>query len=271
LFHNGFVRNHTGNKENAVDAFLSKHQDKITGSLFCPDRLIFKGHLPISYAQGMENFLANHGILLKDFKAFGPQQAKRLKQHAEQLLGEPPTFLRRKARKDDLARQRARAKGLSEGLVAVFSCQETCPTFRIVYGKGRPHLKRDYRRCLVLYFYFLDPEFGLLHVRLTTWFPLTIQVYVNGHEWLARALTKHRLDFEQRDNVFVSLGHVAKAQQLADKLLHKKWPGFLNVLAKRCNPLLSDLLKGLHYRWVTDQAEFALDILFKDAASLGSL
>ena len=254
-----------------MDSFIHKHQQKITGSLFCPDRLIFKGHLPISYPQGMENFLADQGILLKHFKDFGPEQAQRLKEHAEQLNGGPVRFLRRKTRKEDLARQIAHAQGISEGLVAVFSCLETCPTFRICYGKGRPRLKRDYRRCLVLYFYFLDREFGLIHVRLVTWFPMTIQVYVNGHEWLARALRKHRINFEQRDNAFLALGHVGKAQQLADQLLCKKWPGFLNVLAKRCNPLLGGLLQGLAYRWVTDQAEFALDILFKDADALGSL
>ena len=42
-------------------------------------------------------------------------------------------------------------------------------------------------RCTVLFFYYLDPEFGLLHIRLPTWFPFTLQVYVNGHVWLAHA------------------------------------------------------------------------------------
>jgi hypothetical protein len=266
LYHQTFKQ-----KENAVESFVQKHQDKITGTLFCPDRLIFKGHLPICFAQGMENFLADMDILLKDFRDFGPRQAQRLKDHAEQLLGEPLPFLARKARKDDLARQRASAKGITEGLVAAFSCLETCPTFRIRYGKGRPRLQRAFRRCLVLYFYFLDPEFGLLHVRLATWFPLTMQVYVNGHEWLARALAKHKVAFQQCDNAFLSIGDIALAQRLADQLLRKKWPGFLNMLAKRCNPLLADLLQGLSYRWVIDQAEFALDILFKNADALASL
>jgi hypothetical protein len=255
-----------------VDSFLQKHADKITGTLFCPDRLIFKGHLPFCYAHGMENFLADKGILLKNLKTFGLQQAERLKSHAEKLFGEPPIFLRRKARKDALALQIARDKGVTEGLVAVFSCMETCSTFRILYGKGCPRLKHDFRRILVLYFYFLDPEFGLLHVRIPTWFPLSIQVYVNGHEWLARALTKEKIPFQQRDNAFLSIDDVARAQQLVDQqLLRKTWTGFLNVLAKRCNPLLGDLLRGLSYRWVTDQAEFALDILFKNADALASL
>ena len=40
----------------------------------------------------------------------------------------------------------------------------------------------------MLYYSYNDPEFGLMHVRIQTWFPLTIQVYVNGHDWLARQL-----------------------------------------------------------------------------------
>jgi hypothetical protein len=63
-------------RKNAVDSFIQKHQDKITGTLFCPDRLIFKGHLPTSNALGLENFLGDQGIRLKDFKNFGPQQAQ---------------------------------------------------------------------------------------------------------------------------------------------------------------------------------------------------
>jgi hypothetical protein len=259
---------------NAVNSFVHKHADKITGSLFCPDRLIFKGYLPFCYPQAMENFLADQGILLKDFKAFGPRQALRLKEHAQQWAeksGRTFRFLQRKVRKEDYARQLAQQQGITEGLIAVFSTMETCPTFRILYGKGRPHLKKDFRRCLVLYFYFLDPEFGLLHVRLPTWFPLTIQIYVNGHEWLARQLDRQHLSYQRRDNAFLVLGDPTKAQQLADQLLRKKWPGFLAALAKRCNPLLADLLKGLSYHWVIDQAEFALDILFRNADALASL
>jgi hypothetical protein len=37
----------------------------------------------------------------------------------------------------------------------------------------------------------MDREFGLIHVGLQTWCPLQLQVYVNGHEWLARKLAQH--------------------------------------------------------------------------------
>jgi hypothetical protein len=45
----------------------------------------------------------------------------------------------------------------------------------------------------------------------------------------------------------------------------------LNDLASRVNPLLTTLLKGMEYYWVTDQAEYSTDVLFKDAAALKSL
>jgi hypothetical protein len=271
---NGFVRNSKTNERNAVDSFLHKHADKITGFLRCPDRLIFRGHLPIGYAQGMENFLARHQVLLKDFKQFGPEQAERVKEHARKLADEqqrPFIPLRRKIRMEEAAQRLAQQDQVGEGLVCVFSCLETCPSFRIIYGEGRPRLKKEFRRCLVLYFYFIDAEFGLMHLRLPTWFPMSIQIYLNGHDWLARQLDKHGLKYERRDNVFLSLENPQRTQQLADQLLRKKLPRFFDALAKRFQPLMGDLFKDFKYRWIIAQAEFATDILFRDRQALASL
>ena len=44
------------------------------------------------------------------------------------------------------------------------------------------------RKCAHLYFYYADPDFGLLHIRVQTWLPFSLQVCVNGREWLARQL-----------------------------------------------------------------------------------
>ena len=98
--------------------------------------------------------------------------------------GRPVIYLQKRIRKEDRARRLAAKDGVTEGPICVFSTQETCLSFKIAYGKGRPRLRRSYPRCLVLYFYYLDPDFGLLHIRLPTWFPFTLQVYVNGHEYV---------------------------------------------------------------------------------------
>ncbi len=262
-------------KRNAVQSFLQRHADKITGILSCFDRLIIKGYLPFSYPSGMEGFLRYHDILIKDFPKLAKEQSALLKEHAHQLAkqaGDRPVIpLAHKMRKEDFARQLAQKDGITEGLICVLSVQESCSSFKIAYGQGRPCLRKSQPRCLVFYFYYLDPEFGLLHIRLPTWFPFTIQVYVNGHEWLARQMIKHKIGFVPHDNAFLKIDNLEKAQQLADQLPRYKWRRFVDALAKRVNPLLKGLLKGDSYYWVTDQAEFATDVLFKSREHLQPL
>ena len=97
----------------------------------------------------------------------------------------------------------------------------------------------------MLCFYYLDPECGLLHVRLPTWFPFTLQVYLNGYDWLARQLDRRGLGYRQQDNGFLALDDVATAQQLAEQLTKQKWPRFLDVLAKRVHLLMPTLLANV--------------------------
>jgi hypothetical protein len=110
-----------------------------------------------------------------------------------------------------------------------------------------------------------------MHVRLQTWFPLVIQVYLNGHEWLARQMDRHGLAYERLDNAFIRLGEPEQAQRFADQLAHQKWPRVLEALARRANPHWRKLLSGLSYYWVIDQAEYSTDILFEDRAALKGL
>jgi hypothetical protein len=268
------VSTRTLSKENAVDSFVQPHAGQITGILSCFDRLILKGYLPFSYPLSMEGFLSRHGILLKDFAKLAKEQSAQLKAHARQLAeqaGRPIVPASSKTRKEDYARKLAAQDGISEGLVCIFTTQEACPSFKIARGVGRPRLVKSRPRCGVFYFYYLDRDFGLLHVRLPTWFPFTLQVYVNGHEWLARQLRNAGIGFSQRDNAFLAIDDFAKAQALADGLARVKWLRFLNALAGRVNPLLAGLLQGVAYYWVVDQAEWATDVLFKDRATLQPL
>ena len=72
----------------------------------------------------------------------------------------------------------AQQDGIKEGLVGVLSGVEPCPSFGIKKDKKEKPLKRvgQWRKCLHLYFYGLDPNYGRMHLRLQTWAPFTIQV-----------------------------------------------------------------------------------------------
>lgn len=265
--------NHNSSKD-AMYKFLDAFQEKITGVLSCFDRLVFRGHLPFGAPWAMDAFLNNRGILLKDFKPFVTRQAERLKKHAQAVAeeaGRPFVYLSSYVRKEDKARAIAEADGVHEGLVCVFSAVEPCRSFALRYGEQRPHLEAARRKCLFLYYYFMDRDFGLMHVRIQTWFPLQIQIYLNGHEWLARKMDCHGIAYRQADNAFTWVSDIERAQRFADRFANLKWPRIFGAIARRVNPLLADLLQGFEYYWVTDQAEFATDVMFENLAALQSV
>lgn len=256
--------------------FLGKHQDKILGVLACFDRLIFRGYLPLSYPKGLEGFLYRQQVLFKDFKSYAPDIAERIKNHVKELVekaGGTFRYLPKKERMEEEARRLAQEKNITAGIICGFSKLETCRTYRLAYGAGRPQLKKDYRRCTVLYVFLMHAVLGLIHVKLETWFPLTMQVYVNGHDFVARKLDGLGVPYRLHDNAFTWIGDMTAAQACADRLPKQNWPKLLGDLARQFNPLLGKEkeLEGQEYYWVTDQAEYATDVLFKDAAALASL
>jgi hypothetical protein len=257
-----------------MNEFVKKHCDKVTGTLSCFDRVLFKGYLPICYAQGMMKFLNIQGILFKDFKPFVLKQAERIKAHAQTMARRnrrPYRYLSGYLRKEDVVRDILRDHPLSRGLVCILSAVEPCQSFKLAYGQGRPRLVAARRKCLCLYFYFLDHALGLMHVRIQTWFPFTIQVCVNGHQWLARKMHRHQLPHRHLHNAFIWLQHPTRAQRFADGFPRMNWPRILMSFARRACPLFADLLAHMQYYWVVDQAEYATDVLFKDRASLKEL
>src|SRR5215472_13828162 len=169
-----------------LSRFVAKFTSLIVAVLSCFDRVIFKGHLPISNGPALEGFV-DHVLKIRrcDFMAFAQNQSETLVEHAKRLAQEAGVEYR-----------------FLEGLVCVFCCMETCPSFKLIPGKDRAGLIPARRPQRVVYFYFLDPELGLIYIRLTTWFPFTVQVYVNGHSWLAQQMLQHRLSFHLQDNAF---------------------------------------------------------------------
>jgi hypothetical protein len=103
--------------------------------------------------------------------------------------------------------------------------------------------------------FFLDRDFGLIHVKVQTWFPFRIQVYVNGHEWLARRLDRSRIPYLKYDNAFLRIANFRRAQSISDRFATLPWVRILHAYARKVNPLLGKLLGPMQYYWATAQAE----------------
>jgi hypothetical protein len=267
-------------QENAMTfakRFVQSFAEIIVSVLTCFDRVIFKGYLPFGGEEHLNSWV-DYGLKMKrkDFLPFLSQHSESLVDHAKALAeraGRPYEYRQGKFNKEKFIDKLIREQRLSEGLVAVLCTQETCRTVKLKYARKRPRLVFARRPQRVLYAYHLDRQFGLMYVRLETWFPYTIQVYVNGHHWLARQMRARRWGFVQHDNAFTALDQPQKAQSLADRFAQLDWVKQLTRWARRVNPHVrrGGWLAGMNYYWVTEQAEYATDVLFASRSRLREL
>lgn len=265
--------------------FESIFEKDIVGKLTIPDRMILKGHLTTLFGTGaFAAFLARVGVLLKDFKDYMPTVSKAIKGHAmavAEKAGRPFIYLeqnktmKKGETKESFARSIAHEDGITEGLVCVLSALEPCMSYSVRGNRAEQKLEavRSFRKCLHLYYYFIDPEFGFMHIRVQTWAPFEIQFYVNGREWLCRQLDKENIGYTRYENAILSVDNVARAQELCRKFRNKKWTGFLDKCASMVNPYLTTVKQAgfRSYYFCIDQCEVATDVLFGTRASLRSL
>ncbi len=91
---------------------------------------------------------------------------------------------------------------------------------------------------------------------MTTWFPLTVQVHVNGCSWLGQQMLARRLTFNIQDNALTALEDPQAAQELADSVVRHNWVKILNRPVRSVNLLMNERwFRGLSDYWAVDQAE----------------
>ena len=170
-----------------MEQFIAKHSDEIEGALSCFDRVLFRGYLPFFSGAAMATFLDRRGVERHALKSFLLRQAYLVKGPRHRMAdrqGRPFQYFGERVRREELARQIAERDGIHEGLVCVLTTLEPCRTFSLHWSEAK-YVQSARRKCLFVYYYFMDREFGLIHVRIQTWFPLQIQVQANVRGWNA--------------------------------------------------------------------------------------
>jgi len=159
---------------------------------------------------------------------------------------------------------------VDEGLICAIKTLEACKTAKVVGNEGKQFLKTSATKCLHYYLYYLDKEFGFMFVKIQTWFPFNIQVYINGRELMKHVFDANSISYQCYDNSFTDISDVAKAQELADKFDSSKLCRRLDAFARSISPFLDTVQNqfGQGYSWCVDQCEFATDIMFKERSFL---
>ncbi len=264
-----------------MESLVAHLGDKVTGVLKTFDRMLFRGTLlnlirvesMVLYLNVLEIPQDRWG---EHLRAMSDRVEYRCLDRAKELGIEVRHIGRSGVRKEDLARQIAAERDITEGPIVMLTAQEPCKSFRIspsTVRKGGVYVRAIRPSVKHVYLYQFDPVFGFMHTRLQTWFPFNVQVYMNEHDWLARAMDKEGLDYEQRGNCFTWVEDVAKAQVIANRFLKTRWEVVLDRFARLINPALPDVLGPFRstYYWSLLQSEFSTDILFGRASDVAEV
>ncbi len=259
-----------------METLTTRYSQEISMVLSCYDRLILTGNLPeLSHGRGMTSYLYDKGVRIFDYPHFADPFRDEINNHVKQLAKDnclEIEFVRKSSvRKEEIISKKLEERGLHPGIIHILSAMESCSTYKPWHDKssGKTFLKGDTGKCLHYYIYFIDDDLGLGYVRIPTWLPCRLQVYLNGHNMLASELCKAGIQYTMIDNAFDSIDNPGKAQELSDafsvETLHRK----LDELAWKYCPVYKKL--GLRYHWSVMQAEYATDIVFKKQEDLQSI
>jgi hypothetical protein len=259
-------------------SFLSRFGAFVLFVLSGFDRLRFAGESRLlNHGRGVQSYLWQQQILFKNFPAHALHLTQALRQRTEALAHEqdvPLLPLNSPATdKEATALQLAQRHPGRVGRIAVLSCVESCATYRLrKNARGLIEPRKEVAKCLYYYHYFQHPDLGLCYIRIQSWFPFSVRVGLNGREWLAQQLGQHGCACQRLGNLVWRVQDPALAQALLDAQVRTDWPALLQALVEPVHPLWDYLHTTARapYYWMTEQSEWATDIVFRDPAVLAA-
>lgn len=261
--------------------FLNRFGEHVTGFLSGLDRVRFRATLrPLFCPNGPEVYLNYCKVLIKNFKGFAQGLSDRVKKLAYESFeraGRANIYLpSSELNKEALIRELVAKEQIKEGPIALLSCVEPCLSLRVRGDRQTKtvRLVMESARCTHLYHYYQHPQIGLMHIRVQSWFPFSVDVCLNGRQWLGRQMDQAGIGYRQRDNCFTWIEDCTAAQKLLDEQLRSNWAALMNSFLEMAHPLHGEItapMAGLSYYWSASQSEYATDVLFESAKELEKL
>jgi hypothetical protein len=206
----------------------------------CLDRIYLNGYVPNLQVGGqVVQFLAARGFPIPSpavVNRIGERFRESVRRFAESNHI-PVVRFKKGDRKIAVMQRYLRAQAATgrSGVAAIGVAQEfqrvaTCTTKQANNG-GAPHFGWDRadRRVSCFYFYLWDEDFGPGFIKITSYFPYPIKVWLNGHEWAKRQASKAGVGFTALANGFASCDDPGGLQVICDRL----GPGTIGVFFER--------------------------------------
>ena len=221
-----------------VNDVLDGHVDL---DLECPDRIYLNGYVPNLQVSGqVVSFMTAHQGYPIPSPAIMEKLSVAFRRAVQRFAADneiPMARFGKDDRKIELMRPYLAGQACTgrSGVAAIGLAQEFQNVFasvRRLGNNGVPWVsfyKADRRVTCVLFLAVWDADFGPAFIKICTWFPYPIKVWLNGHEWAKRQATKAGIGFSELSNGFASCADPAALQAICDRL----GPGAITVFFER--------------------------------------
>jgi hypothetical protein len=243
--------------------------------LECADRVYLNGYVPTLQHPGqIVGFLTRHLGKPVPSPAVMDQIGQRFR-HAVDTYTEanhiPVVRFGKGQRKVDVMRplmRRAAAQARSQ-VVAVGIAQEyalVTDTHTTRSSSGAPWFTftKAQRRVNSYYFYLWDKQMGGAFIKVCSFFPYPMKIWVNGHEWAKRQAAAAGLGFRELSNGFASCDDPAAVQGICDRFGPEPIRDFVERWWARLPLPLTDADRAAGYWWDLSmrQVEFSRTVVF---------
>lgn len=170
------------------------------------------------------------------------------------------------------ALQRAR-RAKRFGVYHILMSMEQGRTFRSIqlrHATQDPNyrmIRPEFCRYRHYYFYLDDPILGAMALRIGAFLPFQVSAYLNGHEFIARYLTLHKIPYTQADNAFTAVADPKALQRAANRLdartIRQRLAYWSFVLGPKFSEQERGACKGLGRSWAIQQVEYCWNVVFK--------
>ena len=253
----------------------------------CFDRIVINGHLLglMRESQVVYFFrdVCGHPKITKELVRQRSRDYQTWVEHFALNHKVPLLWAEKDVRKEELVavRQQRRLAEGKFGVYYILKSREQGWTFRILqprFASADPNyqLVRKTRSLYThYYFYIVDAVAGPMVLRVGSFLPFSVTAYLNGHNFIERALSGQGIKFVKDDNRFISVAEPAKLQAAADRLdgqtLQQRIDYWTLIVAPKFSAKERAACGGLHRLYVMEQIEYARNFIFKRSWPIRSI
>ena len=197
----------------------------VTLEVECLDRLYLNGYIGgLATPGGLVTFMRLQlgkpipsPVVLGQVSGRSSAEAVKARAGRQQI---PIYQFQHKERKDDLANEFRRQRGVRDEIVFIGVAQEKAKAFSGAKVNGQFQFNRDKTVYVNHYYFYMDDEdFGPLFIKVCSYAPWGIKLCINGQEWAKRQLDKRGIVVTRRSTtVFFPVPNREKLQQICDSL-----------------------------------------------------